>query len=260
MTKKEFIEALGAKLQEELPTSEVLARMQYYEGYIDGEIAHGKTEEEAVDSLGDPLLIARTILDTPRSASELYAEETRDSGDAYYEGAYQAENSGEEDFSYGHHEEDSFSSYGHHEESLSGGHHEESLSRGAREETADGENFGDAAAGSRSEGAHETEQRGDDASADPAGEAPAGEAAGKESGSGTKAETVKGSVDRKRGFLQDENGAFNWGLFGILLAAVMIVVAVIWFVSRVLTALGPAILLLLAVLIIIRTIREAGRR
>lgn len=89
MTRQEFISTLGAKLSEEFSTAEVLSQIQYYQGYIDGEMRKGKTEEEILDELGDPMLIAKTILESPRDDSS-YGY-VRSQQDAYDEGAYQGE-------------------------------------------------------------------------------------------------------------------------------------------------------------------------
>ena len=40
------------------------ANLQYYRDYITGEIRKGRTEEHVMDDLGDPRLIARTIIET----------------------------------------------------------------------------------------------------------------------------------------------------------------------------------------------------
>ncbi len=80
MTKQEFLNALSAKLYEELPTAEVLDQIRYYEGYIDGEMARGKTEEQITEELGDPNVIAKSILNAPR--------QTYDSGQEEYQQGY----------------------------------------------------------------------------------------------------------------------------------------------------------------------------
>lgn len=38
--------------------------VRYYQNYISQEIASGKSEKEVLEELGDPRLIARTIIDT----------------------------------------------------------------------------------------------------------------------------------------------------------------------------------------------------
>ena len=70
MTRQEFTDRLAARLAESLPPSAVRSQVRYYEGYIDAEIRNGKTEEEATAGLGDPVLIARSILESPHSEAE----------------------------------------------------------------------------------------------------------------------------------------------------------------------------------------------
>ena len=197
MTRQEFINALGAKLCEELPPAEVSSQIQYYQGYLDGEIARGRSEEEAVEALGDPHLIAKTIIESPRQETLFGGGQSQ--ADAYFEGAYQAEN-----------ESDS-----------------------AREESNGGEpNFArDAARGEsdRGESVHD--------------------------------ESVRGTVETgKYSFLRDGNGELNWPLFAGILAAVMIIVAFIWLVTKVVTIFGPVLLILLAIFLVVQTIRGGWRR
>jgi uncharacterized membrane protein len=89
MTKEEFLNALGNKLSEDLSGSEIASELRYYEGYIDAEVSRGKSEEEATEQLGDPILIARNIVESPRN-SYGYREATYEQG--YEEAAYQQAN------------------------------------------------------------------------------------------------------------------------------------------------------------------------
>ena len=66
MDRNEFVSTLRAALTGELPASVVEDNVRYYDAYISQEIASGKSEREVMESLGDPRLIARTILDTQR--------------------------------------------------------------------------------------------------------------------------------------------------------------------------------------------------
>ena len=88
MTRQEFTDRLAARLAGSLPPSAVRSQVRYYEGYIDAEIRNGKTEEEATAGLGDPVLIARSILESPHSEADF----TVSDGDAYEEGSYQGAN------------------------------------------------------------------------------------------------------------------------------------------------------------------------
>ena len=72
MNKEQFLEILGQKLSEDLPRNRVIMNLQYYESYIEGAMRAGKSESEVLDELGDPYMIAHTILDT-------------ETGEAFYE-------------------------------------------------------------------------------------------------------------------------------------------------------------------------------
>lgn len=62
MTKQEFMEKLRLALTGKVPGNVVTENLQYYEDYINTEIRKGKSEEEVLAALGDPRLIARTII------------------------------------------------------------------------------------------------------------------------------------------------------------------------------------------------------
>lgn len=64
MTKQEFIDRLRAALNGRIPTAKVSDTINYYEDYINTEIRKGRSEDEVLASLGDPRLIAKTIIQT----------------------------------------------------------------------------------------------------------------------------------------------------------------------------------------------------
>lgn len=66
MDRNEFVSTLRGVLTGEVPASVVEDNVRYYDSYISQEIASGKSEREVMESLGDPRLIARTIIDTQR--------------------------------------------------------------------------------------------------------------------------------------------------------------------------------------------------
>lgn len=84
MRKEEFLETLKDQLLSELSQGEAQSQLQYYEQYIDGKIREGSTEELVIEQLGDPRLIAKTILNTPR-------KQTDSKNGSYYEEGSQAE-------------------------------------------------------------------------------------------------------------------------------------------------------------------------
>ncbi|MBR5247976.1 MAG: DUF1700 domain-containing protein [Lachnospiraceae bacterium] len=84
MTKQEFIDRLRAALNSSLAPSTVAEHVKYYEEYICSEMQKGKSEETVLNSLGDPRLIARTIIQTNTT-------EDGSNQESNYQSNYQAE-------------------------------------------------------------------------------------------------------------------------------------------------------------------------
>ena len=61
MNKQEFVDRLRMALNGRVSPGLVMDNVNYYQDYINTEIRKGRTEEEVLESLGDPRLIARTI-------------------------------------------------------------------------------------------------------------------------------------------------------------------------------------------------------
>ncbi len=78
MNRYEFIEKLRMALSGKATQSTINENIRYYEEYLDTEIRKGRTESEVVASLGDPRLLAKTIVDAARrsgqSSEYLYRE------------------------------------------------------------------------------------------------------------------------------------------------------------------------------------------
>ncbi|MGN0507047.1 MAG: DUF1700 domain-containing protein [Lachnospiraceae bacterium] len=72
MGKQEFLSILSEALNMELTPQEVSQNISYYSSYISGEVAKGKTEEEVIAELGDPRMIAKSIIEAARAAQEPY--------------------------------------------------------------------------------------------------------------------------------------------------------------------------------------------
>lgn len=89
MNKKEFIAKLRAALSGRLPAATVEETVRYYEDYINTEVRKGKREEDVLNMLGDPRLIARTILQTNGGAQSgqgmRYDYNSNQSADGSYE-------------------------------------------------------------------------------------------------------------------------------------------------------------------------------
>jgi uncharacterized membrane protein len=64
MDKQEFVDRLRAALNGRIPPEQVEENVEYYRDYINVEVRKGKSEEEVLKALGDPRLIARTIIQT----------------------------------------------------------------------------------------------------------------------------------------------------------------------------------------------------
>lgn len=95
MSKQEFIDSLRAALSGELNSALVADHIHYYEEYIQTEVRNGRSEQEVLGSLGDPRLIARTILATNST------EEAGAQSGGYREGAYQNGGHRDEPYRYG---------------------------------------------------------------------------------------------------------------------------------------------------------------
>lgn len=94
MTKQDFLDELRRMLNRELEADEVADNIQYYSDYIDEAVRSGKSEAQVLSELGDPRMIARTILDVDQQKDE-QREYFRGSGGTVFteneEGAYHAE-------------------------------------------------------------------------------------------------------------------------------------------------------------------------
>lgn len=75
MNRNEFLKILDEELNGQINLAEINQNLQYYDSYIREQIEMGKTEEEVMEQLGDPRLIARTILDTSEAAEESVYED-----------------------------------------------------------------------------------------------------------------------------------------------------------------------------------------
>lgn len=70
MNKKQFLNELREELSYELPEGLVRSNTEYYSSYIDEEVRKGRSMDEVLTDLGDPRLIARTIVDAAKSGSD----------------------------------------------------------------------------------------------------------------------------------------------------------------------------------------------
>lgn len=80
MTRQEFLEELKNALNGEVSPEVLMDTYRYYSTYIDEEIQKGKSEEEVLEELGMPGLIARSIIAAQsgeRTADVEYTEDGR---------------------------------------------------------------------------------------------------------------------------------------------------------------------------------------
>lgn len=88
MTKQEFLEGLRRSLTGGLPPSKVNEHINYYSDYIDSRIRLGEAEAEIMASLGEPRLIAKTLLGMEgvetANAEYVEEEETREANYRYF--------------------------------------------------------------------------------------------------------------------------------------------------------------------------------
>lgn len=79
MNKQEFIDRLRNALNGRVAPNLVQENINYYEDYINTQVRMGRSEQEVLENLGDPRLIAKTIVETSGQGRT----------DNYGEGVYQ---------------------------------------------------------------------------------------------------------------------------------------------------------------------------
>ncbi|MFA9466141.1 MAG: hypothetical protein ACERKN_17835 [Velocimicrobium sp.] len=78
MSRNEFLLKLQEVLSGEIPQYDIDGYIQYYREYLTNP-SDGKTEEEKLKELGDPRLIAKTIIDTAESKSNSFDQKNTQS-------------------------------------------------------------------------------------------------------------------------------------------------------------------------------------
>ena len=74
MEKQEFLDKLRMALNGRIPTSKVTENVNFYDDYINTVIRKGRMLNEIMDTLGDPRLIAKTIIQTQGDESGYEAQ------------------------------------------------------------------------------------------------------------------------------------------------------------------------------------------
>lgn len=85
MNKQEFIDKLRMSLNSQLAPAQVAEHIRYYEDYINMEIRKGRAEGDVMQSLGDPRLIARSIVDVTDMEDSQQSYGGNESGYSYYQ-------------------------------------------------------------------------------------------------------------------------------------------------------------------------------
>lgn len=93
MTKFQFLAEMKKALDGNVPESVIKENEIYYLNYIDEQIKAGKREREVLEMLGDPILIAKTIIETQGGSGSYESE-------AVYEKQEQAAENGEDTSAY----------------------------------------------------------------------------------------------------------------------------------------------------------------
>ena len=75
MTKYEFLKELREALEGQVPMSEIEESISYYRDYISRQEADGRSEQEILEELGSPRLIAKSIIET-KGGEQIYYEDT----------------------------------------------------------------------------------------------------------------------------------------------------------------------------------------
>ncbi len=79
MSRQDFLQRLREALLGEVPGNVIEENIRYYDDYISTEVRKGSAEDEVIASIGDPRLIAKTIMEASENAKGA------GSGRSYYE-------------------------------------------------------------------------------------------------------------------------------------------------------------------------------
>lgn len=83
MSREEYLRGLEEALAGEVPASVIRENLNYYNSYISQELSRGHTMEDIVNDIGEPRIVARTIIDSSEAAGE-----TGDGYGTYEEAGY----------------------------------------------------------------------------------------------------------------------------------------------------------------------------
>ena len=83
MKKKEFLNKLYEALSDNMSEKEASTHIDYYKAYIEGQCSNGRNEKEVIEELGNPRLIAKTIIGTSSSEDNKSKYTANDESDSY---------------------------------------------------------------------------------------------------------------------------------------------------------------------------------
>ncbi|MCH5271623.1 MAG: DUF1700 domain-containing protein [Lachnospiraceae bacterium] len=99
MSRQEFLNALQGSLTGRVNSSQIADNINYYEDYINTQVRMGKSEEEVIAGLGDPRLIAKSIIEASKHADA--RAESRESYGGEEENVYTSGYDGYHNSAYG---------------------------------------------------------------------------------------------------------------------------------------------------------------
>ena len=76
MSRREFLEVLRGQLSGQMTQGRAAAHVRYYEDYIQSQVRNGRSESDVLAELGDPRLIAKTLIDAAVYDESGYSEES----------------------------------------------------------------------------------------------------------------------------------------------------------------------------------------
>ena len=76
MNREEFLRSLRAELSQNVSEQIIGEQLSYYSTYISEQVAAGQSEDDVIESLGAPRLLARTIIEAAEAAGDTVANES----------------------------------------------------------------------------------------------------------------------------------------------------------------------------------------
>ena len=78
MTKQEFLDKLRRALNGNMAAGTVEDNIRFYENYFRAQMEQGRSEADILNELGDPRILARTLIDAAERAGDAYAHEANE--------------------------------------------------------------------------------------------------------------------------------------------------------------------------------------